>query len=205
MIKNKSSKNWLRKQKKDKYFKLSKIEGYRARSAFKLLEMNKKFSFLKENQSIIDLGSSPGGWSQVVSKKAKNVKLFSIDIKPMKKINDVHFINGDFTDEMTFDKIKKYFNETIDVVLSDIAVNTTGNKSLDSFKTGELCISAMDLSLKILSPQGVFLSKLFMGSIFEEIKKKANTNFKKVVIYKPLSSKKESKEIYIFCKGILRT
>ena len=204
MKKNKISKDWLRKQKKDKFFKQSKIEGYRSRSAFKLLEMNNKFNFLKENQAVIDLGSSPGGWSQVISKKIKKGKFFSIDIKPMEKINNVHYIKGDFTDEKIFEKITTYFNKTIDIVLSDIAVNTTGNKSLDSYRTGELCINAMDLAIRTLSTNGVFLSKLFMGSIFEQIKKKANKNFKKVVIYKPLSSKKKSKEIYIFCKGILR-
>ena len=203
MKKNKSSKDWLRKQKKDKFFKQSKIEGYRSRSAFKLLEMNEKFNLLKKNQSVIDLGSSPGGWSQVISKKIESGKIFSIDIKSMEKINNVYFVRGDFTDEKIFEKITRYFNKSIDIVLSDIAVNTTGNKSLDSYRTGELCINAMDLALRILSINGIFLSKLFMGSIFEEIKKKANKNFKKVVIYKPLSSKKESKEIYIFCKGIL--
>ena len=204
MKKNKISKDWLRKQKKDSFFSQSKIEGYRSRAAYKLLEMDEKFKFLKNNQAVIDLGSCPGSWSQVVSKKSKNVKIFSIDIKSMEKIDNVNFIKGDFTDQKNFEKINKYFNKPIDIVLSDIAVNTTGNKSLDSFRTGELCICAMDLALKILSINGIFLSKLFMGSIFEEIKKKANKNFKKVVIYKPLSSKRESKEIYIFCKGILK-
>ena len=122
----------------------------------------------------------------------------------MEEINNVHFVKGDFTDGNIFGKITRYFNKPIDVILSDIAVNTTGNKSLDSYRTGELCINAMDLAIKTLSINGIFLSKLFMGSIFEEIKKKANKNFKKVVIYKPLSSKKESKEIYIFCRGVLR-
>jgi len=202
--KKKISKNWLSKQKKDKFFRQSKIEGYRSRSAFKLIEMNQKFNLLKKNQLIMDLGSSPGGWSQVISKKVENGKFFSIDIIPMEKINNVNFVKGDFTDKNILKEITSYFNKPIDIILSDIAVNTTGNKSLDSYRTGELCISAMDLALRTLSVNGIFLSKLFMGSIFEEIKKKANKNFKKVVIYKPLSSKKESKEIYIFCKGVLR-
>ena len=100
-------------------------------------------------------------------------------------------------------KIMLYFNNKIDVVLSDMAANTSGNKALDSYRTGELCLNAMNLSTKILSQDGVFLSKIFMGSIFQEINEIAKKNFKKVVKYKPLSSKKESKEIYIFCKGIL--
>ena len=204
MKKKKISKNWLNKHKKDSFFKKSKIEGLRSRSAYKLIEMNKKFNFLKKNLSVLDLGSYPGGWSQIINKEIKIGKILSIDTKPMQKINNVDFIKGDFSANEVTDKIIAYFKGNADVVVSDIAVNTTGNKSLDSFRTGELCINAMDLAIKILSSNGVFLSKLFMGSIFDEINKKAKKNFKKVVVYKPLSSKQKSKEIYIFCKGILK-
>ena len=204
MKKNKISKNWLIKKKKDPFFRQSKIQGYRSRSAFKLIEMNKKFKFLKKNLSLLDLGSCPGGWSQVVNKEIIGGKLLAVDIKPMEKINNVDFIKGDFRESEIYEKIKLYFNNKIDVVLSDMAVNTTGNKELDSYRTGELCINAMNLAKKILSHDGVFLSKIFMGSIFEEINKRAQESFKNVVKYKPLSSKKESKEIYIFCKGILK-
>jgi len=201
--KNKISKNWLIKQKKDPFFKQSKIQGFRSRSAFKLIEMNRKFKFLKKNSLIVDLGSCPGGWSQVVSKEVIKGKVLAIDIKSMEKINSVDFIRGDFLDSGIYEKIMLYFNNKIDVVLSDMAANTSGNKALDSYRTGELCLNAMNLSTKILSQDGVFLSKIFMGSIFQEINEIAKKNFKKVVKYKPLSSKKESKEIYIFCKGIL--
>ena len=204
MKKKKISKNWLAKQKRDLFFKQSKIQGFRSRSAFKLIEMNKKFRFLKKNTSLIDLGSSPGGWSQVASKEISEGKMLAVDIKPMEEINNVHFIKGDFFDNDIYKRIILHFNNKIDLVLSDMATNTSGNKSLDSFRTGELCISAMDLSTKILCKEGVFLSKIFMGSIFKDINEKAKKNFKKVVIYKPLSSKKESREIYIYCKGILK-
>ena len=203
MKKNKISKNWLIKQKKDPYYKLSKIKGFRSRSAFKLLEMNNKFKFLKKNTSLLDLGACPGGWSQVASKEITNGKILSVDIKFMEKINNVDFIKGDFLESNIIEKIILYFKDKIDVVLSDMAANTSGNKALDSYRTGELCLKAMDLAKKILSTDGVFLSKVFMGEIFEEINEKAERNFKKVVKYKPLSSKKESKEIYIYCKGIL--
>ena len=166
--------------------------------------MNKKFNFLKKNSSVLDLGSCPGGWSQIIKKEIKTGKILSVDIKPMQDIDNVAFIKGDFSSNEIMNEIIAYFKNKADVVLSDIAVSTTGNKSLDSFRTGELCIASMNLAIKILSSNGVFLSKLFMGSIFDEINKKAKQNFKKVVIYKPLSSKKESKEIYIFCKGILK-
>ena len=204
MKKNKISKSWLIKQRKDPFFRQSKIQGYRSRSAFKLIEMNKKFKFLKKNLSLLDLGSCPGGWSQVVNKEIIGGKILAVDIKPMAKINNVDFIKGDFRESEIYEKIKLYFNNKIDVVLSDMAANTSGNKTLDSYRTGELCISAMNLSTKILSQDGVFLSKIFMGSIFKDIKEMAKKSFKKVVIYKPLSSKKESKEIYIYCKGALK-
>jgi len=202
--KNKISKSWLIKKKRDPFFRQSKIEGYRSRSAYKLIEMNKKFKFLKKNLTLLDLGSSPGGWSQVARKEIITGRILAIDVKSMKKINNVDFINGDFNDADTYNKIMLYFDNKINVVLSDMAVNTTGNKQLDSYRTGELCINAMSLAKKILVQEGVFLSKIFMGSIFKEIDDMAKKVFKNVVKYKPLSSKKESKEIYIICKGFLK-
>ena len=165
--------------------------------------MNKKFNFLKKNYSLLDLGSSPGGWSQVSRKEIAGGKILGVDIKEMQKIKNVDFIKGNFCDHDIIKKIMVYFNYKVNIVLSDIAANTTGNKSLDSFKTGELCLKAMDLAKKILCKDGVFLSKIFMGPIFEEINNNAKANFKTVIKYKPQSSKKESKEIYIFCKGVL--
>tara|TARA_B100000579_G_C22715372_1_gene796645 strand:+ start:38 stop:655 length:618 start_codon:yes stop_codon:yes gene_type:complete len=201
--KNKNLNQYLKKRNKDLFFTQSKIQGYRSRSAFKLIEMDKKFKFLKKNSQLLDLGSSPGGWSQVAMKKILKGKILAIDIKPMEKIDNVNFIQGDFNEEKILLAIKAHFHNKIDIVLSDMAANTSGNKSLDSDRTGELCLNSMDLAKKILSSEGVFLSKIFMGTIFNEINKKANKIFKKVVKYKPISSKKESKEIYIFCKGLL--
>ena len=202
MKKNKISKNWLNKRKKDLFFTQSKIQGYRSRSAFKLIEMNKKFRFLKENLSLLDLGASPGGWSQVAKREIKKGKILAVDVKKMDTIQNVNFIEGSFLEASVFNKIKAYFNDKADVFLSDMAVNTSGNKNLDSYRTGELCIKAMDLAQKILNQDGVFLSKLFMGSAFKEIDEKANKCFKKVIKYKPSPSRQESKEIYIYCKGI---
>jgi len=202
--KNKISKNWLIKQKKDPFFRLSKAQGYRSRSAFKLIEMNKKFKFLKKNLSLLDLGSCPGGWSQIANKEISKGRILAIDIKPMEKINNVDFIQGDFRESKIYEKIMVYFNGKIDVVLSDMAENTSGNKELDTYRTGQLCLDAMGLATKILTKEGTFLSKIFMGSIYEKIDEKAKNYFKRVVKYKPLSSKKESKEIYIFCKGLLK-
>ena len=203
MKKKKILKNWLIKQKKDQFIIQSKIHGFRSRSAFKLIEMNKKFKFLKKNSHLLDLGSSPGGWSQVANQKIVEGKILALDIIPMEKINKVDFIKGDFRETKIYERILFYFNNKIDIVLSDMAANTTGNKTLDSYRTGEISLDAMTLATKLLKEDGVFLSKIFMGSIYKEINEKAKKSFKKVINYKPLSSKKESKEIYIFCKGVL--
>ena len=201
MKKNKISKNWIIKQHRDPFFKQSKIQGYRSRSAFKLIEMNKKFKFLKKETYLLDLGCSPGGWAQVATKIISKGEILSVDIKSMDNIHNVNFLKGDLLDNEICEKISNYFEKKFDVVISDIAANTTGNRNLDSFRTGELCLIAMDLAKKVLNKEGVFLSKVFMGSVFDEINKKARECFKNVIKYKPTSSKKESKELYIYCKG----
>ena len=203
MKKNKISKNWVNKKNKDFFFKQSKIQGFRSRSAYKLIEINKKFKFLRKKLFLLDLGSSPGGWSQVAAREIIKGKILAVDIKSMQKINKIDFIQGDFCTAEICKKIKIYFNKKIDVILSDMAANTTGIKELDSYRTGNLCLEAMGFAKNFLNKDGVFISKIFMGSIHQEIHEKARMIFKKIVIYKPLSSKKESKEIYIFCKGIL--
>ena len=204
MKKNKISKNWIIKQHRDPFFKQSKIQGYRSRSAFKLIEMNKKFKFLKKETYLLDLGCSPGGWAQVATKIISKGEILSVDIKSMDNIHNVNFLKGDLLDNEICEKISNYFEKKFDVVISDIAANTTGNRNLDSFRTGELCLIAMDLAKKVLNKEGVFLSKVFMGSVFDEINKKARECFKNVIKYKPTSSKKESKELYIYCKGFLK-
>ena len=195
MKKNKISKNWIIKQHRDPFFKQSKIQGYRSRSAFKLIEMNKKFKFLKKGTYLLDLGCSPGGWAQVATKIISKGEILSVDIKSMDNIHNVNFLKGDLLDNEICEKISNYFEKKFDVVISDIAANTTGNRNLDSFRTGELCLIAMDLAKKVLNKEGVFLSKVFMGSVFDEINKKARECFKNVIKYKPQSSKKESKEL----------
>ena len=202
MKKNKISKNWVKRQQGDPFVKQSKIQGYRSRSAFKLLEMDKKFKFLKKNTLLLDLGSSPGGWSQVAAQKITKGKILAIDNKSMEKIDKVFFMQINLQEPQVYEKICNFFDKKVNVVLSDIAANTTGNKDLDSYKTGELCLNAMDIAQKILHKDGVFLSKVFMGSIFKDIQKKADKYFKKVVNYKPLSSRQESKEIYIYCQNL---
>ena len=200
MKKNKFSKNWIIKQKRDIYIKQSKLEGYRSRAVYKLQEINKKFKILNNGINIVDLGAAPGSWSQFISRKFKNSKIVSIDLKETEEIKNIYQIKGDFTDDVQQKKIIDYFGDRIDVVISDMAVNTTGNKNLDSIVTGELSIEALNFSTNTLKKQGCFVSKIFMGSSFNEIIKIAKKKFKEVSIYKPPASRKDSKESFIICK-----
>jgi len=201
--KNRISKNWINKQKRDIYVRQSQVDGYRARSAYKLKEIDEKFKILKNGISVIDLGASPGSWSQYVAKKVKSGRLISLDLKEMVPIENSIQIKGDFTEIQTKEKIRSYFKSNIDVVLSDMAVNTTGIKDIDAIYTGELCKEAMLFSKDIIVKEGKFVAKIFLGSSFNEIVALAKTIFKEVKVFKPKSSRKESKESFIICK-ILR-
>jgi len=200
--KNKISKNWINKQRRDIYVRKSQIDGYRARSAYKLIEINEKFKILKNGISVIDLGAAPGSWSQYTAQIVKNVRLVSIDLKEIEKIENSIQIKGDFTEKKSQDKIRELFKSKVDVILSDMAVNTTGIKNVDAISTGELCKEAMLFSKKILSNEGKFVAKIFLGSSFNEIVQEAKTIFREVKVFKPKSSRKESKESFIICKKL---
>ena len=201
---SKKSNSWKIKQHRDPFFKRSKILGYRSRASFKLIELNEKYKFLKTNSNLLDLGSFPGSWSQVASKIITSGKILSIDIKNMSPIKNVNFYKSDIFEKTTKNKIRDFFNGKLDVIISDMAADTTGNKSLDSIRTNQLCLEILHLSPKVLVSNGVFVSKVFMGDDFDEIKKLAKTLFKDVKFFKPVSSRNESKETYIHCK-ILKT
>ena len=203
MKKNKISKNWVNKQRRDTYVRQSKVDGYRARSAYKLIEIDDKFKIFKGGISVIDIGAAPGSWSQYTSKKVKGGKIISVDIKEMEIIKNTIQIKGDFTQVETQDQIKKYLINGSDVVMSDMAVNTTGVKNLDSIQTGELCKEAMIFSQEVMSQKGFFISKIFMGGTFNEIVALGKKIFKEVKVFKPKSSRKDSKESFIICR-ILR-
>ena len=202
MKKNKISKNWLNKQKRDVYVRLSKVEGYRARSAYKLIEIDEKFNIFKGGMCVLDIGAAPGSWSQYASKVVKNGKIISVDLKYMREIKNTIQIEGDFTDSDTQAQIKNYITKKLDVVMSDMAVNTTGIKNLDSIQTGELCKEAMIFSKDIISEKGFFISKMFMGGTFNEIVALGKKFFREVKVFKPKSSRKDSKESFIICKNL---
>ena len=203
MKKNKISKNWVNKQRRDTYVRQSKVDGYRARSAYKLIEIDEKFKIFKGGMCVIDIGAAPGSWSQYVSKTVKNGKLISIDLKNMESIKNTIQIKGDFNEYDVQIKIKsKLNNKEPDVIMSDMAVNTTGIKNIDSIQTGELCKEAMIFSKDIISKNGFFISKIFMGGTFNEIVALGKKIFKEVKVFKPKSSRKDSKESFIICKNL---
>ena len=193
MKKNKISKNWINKQRRDTYVRQSKVDGYRARSAYKLKEIDEKFKIFKGGMSVVDIGAAPGSWSQYVAKVVKSGKIISIDLKEMENIENTLQIQGDFTLVDTQNQIKEYLKKKPDVVMSDMAVNTTGIKNIDSIQTGELCKEAMVFSKDVISEKGFFISKIFMGSTFNEIVALGKKIFKEVKVFKTKSSRKDSK------------
>jgi len=198
----KKSRTWVIKQHRDQFFKKAKVLGYRSRASFKLIELNKKFNFIKKNSYLLDIGSAPGGWSQVASKIITNGKIIAVDILSMQNIDNVTFLKSDFLDEKTHNKILAIFNKKIDIIISDMAENTTGNKTVDSIRTNNLCSEVIKFSVKMLTLNGSMVCKLFMGEDFLEVKNLAKKYFKNVEFFKPESSRSESKETYIFCSSL---
>ena len=196
----KKSNTWRIKQHRDQFFKKSKTLGYRSRASFKLIELNKKFRFIKKNTNLLDLGSCPGGWTQVASKIITAGKIMAVDIKSMKPIKNVKFLKGDILQNDVKSEVINYFQFNLDVILSDMAADTTGSKSLDSIRTNQLCADAIHFSKDTLKPKGVLVSKLFMGDDFIEVKNLAKSVFQNVNFFKPESSRKESKETYLHCE-----
>jgi len=197
--KNKISKNWINRQRRDVYVRKSKIEGYRSRAVYKLEEINQKFKIFHNGVSVLDLGAAPGSWTQYISKNYKNIKLASIDLKKFEEVKNTYQITGDFTKDIYKQKILNFFRGNIDIIISDMAVNTTGNKNLDSIQTSELCLDAMRFSKEVLKKNGIFVSKIFVGSTFNEIIDESKKIFKKNKVFKPNASRKESKESFIIC------
>ena len=202
MKKNKFSKNWIIKQKRDIYVKKSKLEGYRSRAVYKLQEINEKFKIIKKDFLVVDLGAAPGSWSQYISRNFNSCEILSIDLKDIEPIKNLFHIKGDFTEDVQKIKIQNYFGKKVDLIISDMAVNTTGNKNVDSLVTGELCLDAMNFAVDLLNKNGCFVSKLFMGSSFNEIVALGKKSFKYVDIFKPPSSRKDSKENFIICRNL---
>ena len=192
----------MNKQRRDTYVRQSKVDGYRARSAYKLIEIDEKFKIFKGGLSIVDIGAAPGSWSQYASKVVKSGKIISIDLKEMEPIPNTIQIKGDFTKNEIQQEIIDKLIGNVDVVMSDMAVNTTGIKDIDSIQTGELCKESMNFSKKIIKKQGFFISKIFMGGSFHEIIALGKKIYKDIKVFKPKSSRKDSKESFVICKNL---
>jgi len=200
----KSKKHWRSHQNNDSYFKKSKTKGLRSRSAFKLIEIDKKFRILRPNISILDLGASPGGWSKYSVKKLKDKStLVASDILPMEKIDNVDFILGDFhTNEIQNKILKQNSMKKFDLIISDISPTKTGNRITDQYHFYDIANEILEFSKKGLKSNGTIVMKVFMGLGFEEFNKESKKIFEKMTIFKPKSSRSESTETYLIASSI---
>ena len=203
MKKNKISKNWINKQKRDIYVRQSKVDGYRSRAVYKLIEINQKFKILKNGISLIDLGSAPGSWSQYLSGIINSSgRIVAIDILPMNPIEQVLFISGDFTDEIIQKQCLKEVGEYgADLVISDMAPNLTGIRVTDQSRNMAIAELVYDFSTQILKPGGDLLVKLFEGDGTYEYRQLLKEKFAKVLVRKPKASRDQSREFYVLARS----
>ena len=201
--KSKTSKKWLKEHFDDAFVRQSKIDGYRSRASYKLLEMQKKDRLLKPGMIVVDLGSAPGGWCQVAGPLVKpGGKVIASDILEMEAIAGVDFVQGDFTEEDCLEKILNLVDgRAVDLVISDMAPNMSGMAEIDQPRAMHLIELAVDFAEQTLKPGGSLLMKVFQGQGFEELLKQLKQNYTSVVNRKPEASRARSKEVYLLAKG----
>lgn len=200
-----SSNQWLQRQLNDQYVAQAKIDGYRSRAAYKLLEINNKFKLFKPGLKVIDLGASPGSWSQIAAtltlsehKALNNMRVIAVDLLMMEEIPGVLFIHKDFLDKDIISVVTANLpDQSADIMISDMAANTTGHAATDYIRTLYLCECALDFALTILKPGGHFISKIFDGGTEQKLLQKIKQNFTIVKHFKPSASRKESREYYL--------
>lgn len=199
-----SSRRWMHEHLNDEYVKKAQKEGYRCRAVYKLLEIIEKKHIINKGDTVLDLGAAPGGWSQVAVKiTGKSGQVIATDILPIEEINGVNFIQGDFTEQSVYDELMNLIKgSSIDIVLSDMAPNMSGQLSVDQPKSMYLADLAIDFALKILSRNGHFIVKVFQGDGFDEYVKKSRSSFRKVSIIKPKASRPRSKEVYLLASQL---
>lgn len=209
MSRSKSSSRWLQEHHSDQFVQQSKLDGFRSRAVYKLKELDEKDKIIKLNQNIIDLGAAPGSWTEYVSQKINGKqenptgRLIAVDILAMDTVADALIIEGDFTEQPVLDEILKAVDQQkIDVVLSDMAPNMSGQESVDQPKAMYLAELALELSLQVLSQKGVFVIKLFHGVGMDVYTKQLRASFKSVAFRKPSASRSRSREVYAVCKGL---
>src|SRR5450432_2403077 len=203
MARTKSSGNWLQRHVNDPFVKKAQRDGYRSRSAYKLIELNEKDKLIRPGMRIMDLGSAPGGWSQVAGKLVgRKGRVLATDILPMNELENVDFIQGDFTEDAIVQLVLDWLGgEKFDLIISDIAPNISGIESADQGKSIWFLELALDTVRKTLKPGANFAAKMFQGSGSDQYLRELRTHFAKVLIRKPAASRKESREVYLVAKG----
>ena len=203
MAKSKN-RSWIKQHVKDPYVKQSQVDGYRSRASYKLLEIVEKDRLIRSGMTVVDLGSAPGGWSQVAARLVGHTgRVHALDLLPMDSIAGVDFIQGDFTEDDIFDELLKLIeNRPVDLVISDMAPNLSGNKAVDQPAVMFLAELAVELAEKVLTINGVFIAKLFQGQGFDPFVLQVRTLFNGVSIIKPDASRSRSREVYLVAKGL---
>ncbi|HXV73261.1 MAG TPA: RlmE family RNA methyltransferase [Sphingomonadales bacterium] len=196
-----SSTRWLERQLNDPYVAAARAEGYRARSAFKLKEIAERYDLFKGARVIVDLGSAPGGWCQVVREMSPKARVIAVDLTAMAPIAGIEFIRGDFLDEKTFQRVMAASAGGVNVVLSDMANPATGHRATDQLKTMALAEAAADFALRALKPDGAFLAKVLQGGGERELLATLKGRFAKVFHVKPPASRQDSRELYVLAQG----
>lgn len=193
-----SSQKWLQRQLNDPYVQQAHALKYRSRAAFKLLQLNEKFNFLKPGMTIVDLGAAPGGWSQIALELLKGrTRMIGIDLLEIAPLERAIFLKGDLTDQVMQDQLRSFVPEGVDVVLSDMAASTTGHSQVDHLRTRMLAESAFAFARAVLKPGGSFVCKVFEGGTHKELLDQLKSSFKHVKHMKPPASRKESPEMYV--------
>lgn len=203
MPRSKSSKQWLQEHFADVYVKKAQAEGYRSRAVYKLKEIDEKERLFKPGMTIVDLGAAPGGWTQYVSQKLDGKgRIIALDILPMDALPDVDFILGDFREDSVLQQLINLIpTRSVDVLLSDMAPNMSGNVGVDIPRAMYLAELAFDFANRMLKPGGTMLMKIFHGEGFDELVKQIRLRFDRVVIRKPSASRSRSRETYLLAKG----
>ena len=204
MISKTNKHHWRTRQHEDFYFKLSKQQGFRTRSIYKLIEMNEKYRLIKPKSWVLDLGCSPGGWSEyIVNELSNKGRVVSVDVSAMKPITNVDFILGDFQNESIQNEIlKKILGKRFDLIVSDISPNKTGNSITDQYHFFQIADEILEFSKKALKSKGSLVMKVFVGLGFEEFVKDSKLIFRHTIFFKPKSSKPKSKETYLIASSI---
>ena len=203
MAKSKTSKKWMEEHVNDPYVKKAQADGYRSRASYKLIEINEKDNIIRPNSTVMDLGSAPGGWSQIIATMVgDNGRVIASDILPMDGIPGVSFLQGDFTEAVVYEEILKMLgDEMVDTVVSDMAPNMSGVNTTDQYASMYLVELALDMARNVLKPNGAFCAKVFQGVGYEEYVKDVRSSFKQVIIRKPAASRPRSREVYLVAKG----